>query len=725
MPVRAEAEERDSATVGTVDAVSPGRIEVAVFRDAPHGTGLREGAFHPFPRINSYIILPSERGSILAVVTWLGIDDEYPRSSGEPDRISLPSPRRRLRALPLGVLRNTGSLLDSGEPKFELDRGVLLFPTVGDPVRLPTRAEAAAAVPAGHSKTFSVPVGRAPLAGDTMVHLDPDRLFGRHLAVLGNTGSGKSCTVAQLVRASALAAGDGAASFRAIVLDLNGEYSDAFAELGQHIPVRRFSVLPGDDIEQLRVPFWLWNYREWLSFTDASTKSQAPQLRNALHLLRTTDVKGLPSAVVSLVAGRRIVRKYEAGAVDAKANADCLNVLDAAIRACAAIVPELTGDAAGAVNAVQERLEATLRVRRGNHPYRWAPSVWSLDHLECRGLRPLFDDALQALGIPEFRDGAYAIDGPTPFDAENLVELLPLLAADSGPEVVGWVAPLIDRLRITLRDERLQMLAGYRPEENLASWLSTYLADERTSQITVIDLSLVPSSVLHIVAAVFARLVLEALERHRRAFDGNQVPIMMVVEEAHTLLRKRVGSADDDAAVPMARLCREAFERIAREGRKFGLSLVVASQRPSELSETVLSQCNTFIIHRLVNDHDQSLVRRLVPDSLGSLTDELPGLPSQMALLLGWAIEVPALVRISDLERKFRPRSADPDLGATWTGASESGAADWTMIAAKWTTPAPSAAEMAPAEAERDADEVDPWSSGDPGSEWDLDDEPF
>ena len=181
-------------------------------------------------------------------------------------------------------------------------------------------------------------------------------------------------------------------------------------------------------------------------------------------------------------------------------------------------------------------------------------------------------------------------------------------------------------------------------------------------------------------------MLLEILERHRRQQQGEQVPVILVVEEAHSLIRRHVGSIDEDQAVPTARLCREAFERIAREGRKFGLSLVVSSQRPSELSETVLSQCNTFLIHRLVNDHDQALVRRLIPDSLGALTDELPALPSQTALLVGWAADVPTLVRVDDLVKKYRPRSADPDFASAWTGAT-SGSANWKALSAEWAKP--------------------------------------
>ena len=95
-------DEFDASTIGVVEAVSPDGIDVAIFREAPHGTGLREGAIHHFPRINSYIVLPSERGSILAMVTWIGIDEPHFAARRQHDQIGLPVPRRRLKALPLG-----------------------------------------------------------------------------------------------------------------------------------------------------------------------------------------------------------------------------------------------------------------------------------------------------------------------------------------------------------------------------------------------------------------------------------------------------------------------------------------------------------------------------------------------------------------------------------------------------------------------------------------------
>lgn len=691
-------QERDAATIGIVEAVSPGRIDVAILHEAPHGTGLREGAIHHFPRINSYVVLPSERGSILAMVTWVGIDDDQIVARTQRDQIGLPTPRRRLQALPLGVLRRDSSLSLDAVSTVVLDRGVLLFPTVGDPVRLPTKSEAVAALPTGSN--LSILVGQAPLAGDADVRLDPNRLFGRHLAILGNTGSGKSCSVAQLIRASLTAVGEQPTAFSAIILDANGEYSHAFDDLPASVSVRHFSVEPeSSDSSQFRVPYWLWNYREWLSFSEASSRGQAPQLRRCLHLLRTHEIAEMPRAVVSLIGGRRIVRMYQAGAIEGNSNPSYLSVLDNVLQTCDHVVGSISDAAEVTITELRNRLTTALNLRRGSGGYIWSFGAHPLNLEESEALLVLFNRAIEEVGVPKFLEEGLDVDIPIPFDADNLIELLPLVAADTDSEAVGWVAPLVERLRVSMADQRQRSICAWTPDENLLDWLQDYVPDGGESQITVIDLSLVPTNVVQIVVAAFARLILESMERQRRHYADQVTPRILVVEEAHSLIRRPGSSTGDDQSVSAARLCREAFERVAREGRKFGLSLVVSSQRPSELSETVLSQCNTFIVHRIVNDQDQRLVRRLVPDNLSSFMEELPALSSQLALVVGWALDIPTMVRISHLDTSYRPRSADPDFAATWSGDAVV-RSDWNPIVTEWQSKQCDASPTEPADDE-------------------------
>jgi DNA helicase HerA-like ATPase len=162
------------------------------------------------------------------------------------------------------------------------------------------------------------------------------------------------------------------------------------------------------------------------------------------------------------------------------------------------------------------------------------------------------------------------------------------------------------------------------------------------------------------------------------------------MEEAHTFIRRYNDDAENQNA---AAICCQVFEKVAREGRKFGLGLVLSSQRPSELSPTVLSQCNSYLLHRISNDRDQELIHRLVPDNLRGLLRDLPSLPSRHAILLGWASELPVLVEMSSLPQAHRPKSDDPDFWAVWAGkqlndageeVSAERTVDWKAIADDW-----------------------------------------
>ena len=222
----------------------------------------------------------------------------------------------------------------------------------------------------------------------------------------------------------------------------------------------------------------------------------------------------------------------------------------------------------------------------------------------------------------------------------------------------------------------------------MAEWLENHIGNNQASNgsVTVIDLSLVPAEVVHIVTAVIARMTLEALQRYRKLQHGKTLPTVLVMEEAHTFIKRYHDDAENQNS---AAICCQVFEKIAREGRKFGLGLVLSSQRPSELSPTVLSQCNSYLLHRISNDRDQELVHKLVPDNLRGLLRDLPSLPSRHAILLGWASELPVLVQMNALPEQHRPKSDDPDFWAVWSGQGGKGQTverpvDWKSVADDW-----------------------------------------
>lgn len=179
--------------------------------------------------------------------------------------------------------------------------------------------------------------------------------------------------------------------------------------------------------------------------------------------------------------------------------------------------------------------------------------------------------------------------------------------------------------------------------------------------VVIIDLSLLAAEVLENVTALIGRLVLEFLQRLGE-YGGEKargsLPVVLVLEEAQNYIHERTRSDDES-------ISREVFERIAREGRKYGLGLVVSSQRPSELSRTVLSQCSSFIVHRLQNPEDLRYFKDIVPGIYGGLLDQLPALAPQTALVLGECVRAPALLRIRDAHPL--PRSRDPKFYKYWT----------------------------------------------------------
>ncbi|MXX96959.1 MAG: ATP-binding protein [Rhodothermaceae bacterium] len=174
--------------------------------------------------------------------------------------------------------------------------------------------------------------------------------------------------------------------------------------------------------------------------------------------------------------------------------------------------------------------------------------------------------------------------------------------------------------------------------------------------LAILDLSFVPSKAVCVVVAVLARMIIEAVQYHRK-LKGYELLMVLVLDEAHTFVHRGLNSKTGSAP---GQTCCRTFERISREGRKFGLGLVLASQRPSEISPTILSQCNTVLLHCFVNDRDQDLIKRLVPDRLGELLRELLSLTSRRVIMLGWGAPAPLMTEMRELLEAYRPHSSAP-----------------------------------------------------------------
>lgn len=231
----------------------------------------------------------------------------------------------------------------------------------------------------------------------------------------------------------------------------------------------------------------------------------------------------------------------------------------------------------------------------------------------------------------------------------------------------GRLTNFVNRLESKINDRRLDFFLGEKSkeitfEETLRSILG--YSEGKTKNVTVIDLSGVPFEVLSITVSLISRLIFEHgyfYKRLRCAAKedekiNNDAPILLVYEEAHKYV--------PNSELSKFRASKISIERIAKEGRKYGVTLLLASQRPSEISETIFSQCNNFIAMRLTNPVDQGYVRKLLPDSLGTLIDKMPAFKQGEALLVGESIALPSVVQIDVC--KTAPASTDIPFWHLW-----------------------------------------------------------
>ena len=689
----------ESLRIGAVDFVSPDEIRVLLDIEAPDSVALNSGGARPFPRINGYVLVPIDDGFVVGQIEWLTIErSSFPKRRGVKDFgvIDLPYPLRKLSLNPLGSLRK----LDNTSDQYSFKRGAGSLPTVGSAVLMPTNEQLRSIVESGDNR--HVRIGVSPLADNAEVSVDPDRLFGRHLAVLGNTGSGKSCTVAGLIRWSLEAAkrereNNGASSkkpnARFVILDPNGEYSRAFHNRSERSTARVFKLDPGDGEFPLQIPLWFWNSAEWSSFTQATAKTQRPLLRRALR-----DVKaGRGLSEENSIEERKLgLRRYltsvlilvrtaiNTGAIrnaDKTKTGKMFQTIETDLAEKAALFKDVP------VQAVVDALTSACDGFRDSFVNGDGVTVEYFNPFTEGSVTPIvnaMEVALESLGGLLYEQGPDE-DTPLPFKGVELADHLQLLAAHENAS--QFVDFLVSRIRTFLSDSRSSSIVENDSPVSLVAWLQAYVGtdDGEQSPIAIIDLSLVPTEIIHVVIAVSSRMIFESLQRYRK-IHRKALPTVLVMEEAHTFVKRYKDDIDNHDA---AKVCCQVFEKIAREGRKFGLGLVLSSQRPSELSQTVLSQCNTFLMHRISNDRDQELVKKLVPDNLRGLLRELPSLPAQHAIMLGWATELPLLVRVDDLKKEQQPHSDDPDFWDVWTGVDENGdsverPADWQQVVEDW-----------------------------------------
>lgn len=494
------------------------------------------------------------------------------------------------------------------------------------------------------------------------ISISIDDFFNIHSAVLGNSGSGKSNTIAHIIQTIYRKKENSAQGSRIIIFDVNGEYKQAFTkDLNDEILVKYFKPnLEGSDkdIEEFFMPHFLMSLDEWSAFLLATDATQRPfwdkvlQESYKFYKISTSDEKDSKKFINYL----RYKLCVLLGNVLSQADTDTSRITTAG-----ALIMKIEGiinsddplkekcEKEGLCKDI-ETLHSNCSIVYGQNNDKLAQAIKSINEkIDYDEIQRIFDEKL--------KDGEF-------FDYKFLeisAEMILLEEDARGNRLMrGYTSTMLNRLDYFIHNPDCKFMRK-RPEDvtNKDKYLEyIWGKDTNKTQLIILDTSELGIEILETLTSVVSRLIFS--QRKELVGDGRRKnPIHLILDEAHRYIKK-----------DYKYLLREnIFERIAREGRKYSLYLLISSQRPSELSETVLSQCSNFIIHRIQNEVDMRYVNAVLPyfsdDFANKIKQSIPG----EALIFGNCVSMPLHVMIN--KSKPEPNSKNCIISDEWFGIQE------------------------------------------------------
>ncbi len=533
----------ENLAIGTIIEVDGTHIVAELDAQISELSRVYGGVIYPIGQFGSIIRIHYGRTLIYGYVSRLRMKAEYEREKGLVPESSTTA--RVVEADLFGQgewINQEDGPLDGWRLRFE--RGVSTFPLPQQKVYLTPKTELKYVF--GGGEGASIEIGEHVGSGGTPAYANMNELLGKHTAILGSTGAGKSGTVAAILHA--IIARGTEKNYerwnpRIVVLDPHNEYGDAFPG---H---KRLST----DERTLSLPYWLLSFQETVGLLIGKTEfvatSQSNIVKTALLTARQEGAKTI-----------------------------------------------------------------------------------GLDSEEI------------------------TVDSPVPYSLDRFQELI---EADKPPQKSKQDShnSILQKLEVLCRDARLHFMMEVWDgnTDGLASVVQQFLG--KGHPIRIVDLSGVPNEVAGVTSSVIAR-TLFSMKVWQSVEERKRSPVLVVCEEAHRYVPNR-GEAQYEAA-------QEAIRRLAKEGRKYGIGLMLVSQRPNEVEATVLSQCNSWIILRITNDADRQHVRSILPDSLSGLTKILSGLRRREAIFVGQATLLPSRILVKRLLDEQLPRSHDIDFEEGW-----------------------------------------------------------
>jgi len=669
--------------IGRVLSVDNFRVYIKIEEDlrGAYKSGIND--IYEIARINSYLIIPVGADRVVALITRVTMKEEIDLEKNSTS-IKLPTSARYISATMLGTITK-----QADSEKFV--QGVYNFPTLDNPVWYVTEKDLIHIFDdkqdinkVDYQKDFYIPIGTSPAFSNYKVKICPDQFFVKHAAILGNTGSGKSCTLTSIIRnlfKFQYKDGKQLENAHFVIFDTNGEYKDAF--LPYFIPpldedemeLSQINAYYYGGVDKVKVPYWFMNWDDIKFLFHPSEGTQGPVLNRAIGFAKNAEESVHVNAhpVVYIQAVRDMLSQLMGPTEDywkIKNYSESLKDLESenvvlkdgeALNDILEMIPNKDGSsyqkvAPSVLADVISRLESFVSKMEGENTTHQAISEQNIDMpvwFSYQKLCKKFIDAAiarEATGnnrIAEFVSTLRLRMNSFLSDKRMAVPLMLKDTNDSNKEILAHFISFI------LGDFN-RFFGGVQKDSFIKKYNDTARCKDKskTNQITIVDVSQLPFEVLETVTALLGRLIIEFVS-HFMPDKRGKYPIVIVLEEAQNYI------AEDSNSV-----AKIVFERIAREGRKYGISLIVCSQRPSELSKTVLSQCNSFIIHRLQNPDDQKYIRGLVSSASSDLLDQLPIIPQQHAIITGDCVRTPIQVRIDDVNPT--PNSHNPEYIGRW-----------------------------------------------------------
>jgi uncharacterized protein len=598
---------------------------------------------YQYAQINGYVILPYQDFYIVAEIFGVREKDSDIKWQGEKEQILNKSNSvKYLDINPIGTIQN-------GKFKY----GVSIFPTLYTDVLyikkdeldiiFDIKTEIEKIENSTNTRLKLLDIGTSTIFPDYKVKIDINGFFGAHSAVLGNTGSGKSCTISSMIQTLFKKENYSALGASFIFLDVNGEYHKAFRELkNKDIDVLYYSIgskKKNEDFsynleaelntnihyKEFKLPHWFLNIDEWALLLQASEKTQLPMLRSALGFSQNLDTISRNHIYASNIM--YVFENWESPVAKRQRIVSLLRKS----------------------NFQNDSIVKAYNSKFGNFD----------SHSEEEKFKALINSHIK---LDDFRFPKY-VNQPFDFNLleEHLEDAILYEEYHGNKQIRDYCSPLITRYKNLKERSEFKFLTNNKSETDLKQTPEFFIngilgvtdSKKKKTQITILDLNSVEDEIVEVVSCVLSRMIFDRLKQLE---PRNTFPVNLVLEEAHRYISEYKNTNFGEA--------NKIFERIAKEGRKYGVFLLVSSQRPSELSKTVLSQCSNFIVHRIQNPDDLNHIRQMTPHISTNILYRLPSIPRQHALVFGNSVQIPTLFKVNDANPT--PNSSDSDIIKHW-----------------------------------------------------------